>query len=54
MDNDRPVIGYCIYCKGKIYTGEAFVVSGNNTYHASETNDHDNCYRLVIEGEEEE
>ena len=53
MKSDRPIIGYCSYCKEEIYAGEAFVVSSNNMYHASETNEHDNCYMLIIESEEE-
>ena len=55
MDSDRPVIGFCIYCKQEIYADEAFVKSGQNLYHASNTEEHDNCYLLMIdeiEGEE--
>jgi len=52
MESDRPIVAYCVYCKLPIYAGEAFVVSGNNTYHAKENEKHDNCYLLVIEGEE--
>ena len=53
MESDRPIIGYCSYCKEKIYAGEAYVIYEDAIYHASETNEHDNCYLLIIEGEGE-
>ena len=53
MDSDSPIIGYCIYCKLPIYLGEFFVKKDNNIYHSQETEEHDNCYNLIKQIEEE-
>ena len=50
-DNSTGIQTYCTYCKLKIEVGEPYVVSGLNIYHARENEKHDNCYSLVIEGE---
>ena len=51
-EDNREIEGYCSYCKQVIYVGEPYLVSGLNKYHASENEKHDNCYQLLIEGEE--
>ena len=47
------IIGFCVYCKGEIYADEPFVKSGENLYHASENENHDNCWKLIIKDLEE-
>ena len=42
------IIGYCLYCKNPIYINEPFANVDNNLYHASENEEHDNCYLLII------
>jgi len=49
---DKPVVGWCTYCKEEIYAGEAFVVVEYKMYHACETDEHDNCFNLIKEEEE--
>ena len=49
----NTILAWCIYCKEPIYAGEPFAVRDKNKYHASETLEHDNCFQLVIESEEE-
>ena len=50
MENN--IVGWCIYCKNSILAGEPFAVRGKNKYHASENKEHDNCFQLIIESEE--
>ena len=48
------IVGWCSYCKEAIYSDEPYVIVGYNIYHAKETNEHDNCFSLISEGETEE
>ena len=51
---NKPIVAYCSYCKEAIYVGEAFVIRGEDYYHAEKTEEHDNCFKINTENFEEE
>lgn len=40
MENNREIIGYCLYCKRPIYEGDDYVVRNDGKYHPD-------CYELI-------
>jgi len=48
MENNRDVVGFCVYCKEELYDGDDYVVVNGNDYHLE-------CYKLIkkeLEGED--
>jgi len=41
MNEEREIIGWCIYCKSEIYLGNKYVVNENGDYL------HIDCYNLL-------
>jgi len=40
MKENREALGYCNYCKGRIYEDDAYVIRYNNKYHIA-------CFDLI-------